>query len=71
MTEPLKVQCLDIDKEPLKGLNGTILYSITYRLFSGFMLFILYLSIFTHYFRGLFYIFIFYISRAYFFGNEK
>ena len=25
MTEPLKVQCLDIDKEPLKGLNGTIL----------------------------------------------
>ena len=25
MTEPLTVQCLDIDKEPLKGLNGTIL----------------------------------------------
>ena len=24
MTELLKVQCLDIDKEPLKGLNGTI-----------------------------------------------
>ena len=25
MTAPLKVQCLDIDKEPLEGLNGTIL----------------------------------------------